>query len=385
MTAVHHPLAPQDRATMVKIREMAAPAKGVLERDSFDVIIEHTPPANGVTYEQGFVGEIGGWWCRPLHPTPAAAILYLHGGAYILGTAKAYRNVVGQIAQRTQRAAFIPDYALAPERPFPAAIQDVHAVYKSLLAQGIRDLALVGDSAGGGLALALTSLLVAESERSEMRTPTRVAVMSPWTDLALTGATLVTLADADPLLTNAALAAAAKQYLANHDPRDPRASPLYASLRGLPPIRIDVGEDEILLDDARRYAQKAAAAGGTTHCHTWEGMPHVFPANLGVLEAADAALNDIASFLRGNTLHDGGRECGHFIAPKLRQENVELIEEHHHDPSIVRRPAAGNCGFLRSGSAARLQRAEDQRWNCDWQSETRGARLAGRPVHDPTG
>jgi acetyl esterase/lipase len=126
--------------------------------------------------------------------------------------------------------------------------------------------------------------------------------MSPWTDLALTGMTMETLADADPFLTKAALASAANQYLGRHDPRDPKASPLYGDLKGLPPIRMDVGEDEILLDDARRYLERVAAADSEVQVHTWEGMPHVFPTNVGVLHAADAALENIASFLRGPEL-----------------------------------------------------------------------------------
>jgi epsilon-lactone hydrolase len=294
MTLVHHPIVPQDRIAMVQLREMAAPAKGVLDRAAFDAVIEHTPRAIDVTYEAAVVGGVTGWWCRPLHQTPGAAILYLHGGAYILGTAKAYRNFVGQIAQRAQRAAFIPDYALAPERPFPAAVTDAEAAYAGLLGQGFADLSLVGDSAGGGLALVLASVLA--TGRSQTL-PTRVAVMSPWTDLVLTGATMDSRADADPFLTKAALGSAAHQYLGRHDPRDPKASPLYGNPRGLPPIRVDVGEDEILLDDARRYAAEVASAEGEVEVHTWEGMPHVFPANVGILQASDAALDYIASFL----------------------------------------------------------------------------------------
>jgi acetyl esterase/lipase len=304
MTPTFHPVVPQDRATMATIREMAAPAKGVLERAAFDAVIEHTAPAQGVTYEAGTVGGVAGWWCRPPDPTPASAILYLHGGAYILGTAKAYRNVVGQIALRVQRAAFIPDYALAPEQPFPAAVKDAEAVYAGLHGQGFGDVVLVGDSAGGGLALILTSLMVTahgklHKGRQAISPPTRAAAMSPWTDLALTGATIETRSDADPFLTRAALASAAHQYLGTQDPRVPTASPLYGTLGGLPPIRVDVGEDEILLDDARRYAEGVASADGQVQLHIWEGMPHVFPANVGVLQAADVALDHIASFLRG--------------------------------------------------------------------------------------
>jgi len=298
MNAIHHAVGTKDRATMANIREMAAPGKGVLERATFDAVIEHTPPAEGVNYETGTVGGIAGWWCKPTSPTPGAAILYLHGGAYILGTARAYRNVVGQLARRVQRAAFVPDYVLAPEHPFPGAVEDAQSAYGGLLAEGVDDVVLVGDSAGGGLALVLTSLTTANKVR--FRTPpVRVAVMSPWTDLTLTGTTIETLADADPFLTKAALASAAKQYLGSHDARDPRASPLFGKLGGLPPIRVDVGEEEILLDDARRYAGRVASEDGDVQLHIWEGMPHVFPANIGVLQAAGEALDQVASFLRG--------------------------------------------------------------------------------------
>jgi acetyl esterase/lipase len=306
MTLTHHPILPQDQATMTKIREVAAPAKGVLERAAFDAIIGHTPAADSVTYEAGTAGGITGWWCRPLHQMPRAAILYLHGGAYIAGSARAYCNFVGHIVDRVQRAAFIPDYALAPERPFPAALEDAEAAYAGLLDQGFADVVLVGDSAGGGLALILASLTVAAKGRNPTLSPKRVAVMSPWTDLALTGTTLETLADADPFLTKAALASAANQYLGSHHPRDPRASPLYGNLEGMPPIRVDVGEDEILLDDARRYAERVASADSEVEVHAWEGMPHVFPANVGVLHAGDEALNHIALFLRG---HDTRRSA----------------------------------------------------------------------------
>jgi acetyl esterase/lipase len=302
MSLTHHPILPQDQATMAKIRTVAAPAKGVLERAAFDAVIAHTPAANGVSYEAGAAGGIPGWWCRPLRQTPGAAILYLHGGAYIVGTARAYCNFVGQIAERVQRVAFIPDYALAPERPFPAALEDAEAAYAGLHDQGFGDVVLVGDSAGGGLALILTSLTVAAKGRNPILSPKRIAVMSPWTDLALTGTTMETLAAADPFLTKAALASAADQYLGSHPPRDPKASPLYGNLEGLPPIRVDVGEDEILLDDARRYAERVASADSEVQVHTWEGMPHVFPANVGVLDAADAALDHIALFLRGPEL-----------------------------------------------------------------------------------
>jgi epsilon-lactone hydrolase len=298
MMPIHHSVSAADRATMADIREIAAQRKGVLERAGFDAIMEYTQPAEGVICEAATVGGIAGWWCRPPSQTPGTAILYLHGGAYIIGSPRAYCNLVGQIARRVQRAAFIPDYPLAPEHPFPAAVEGAKSAYAGLLGQGIEDVVLIGDSAGGGLALVLAAITAAAKARFRAP-PTRVAVMSPWTDLALTGATVETLANADPFLTKAALALAAQQYLANHDARDPRASPLFGELRGLPPIRVDVGADEILLDDSRRYADRVVSAGGELQLHIWDSMPHVFAVNVGVLQAAGEALDHIASFLRG--------------------------------------------------------------------------------------
>jgi epsilon-lactone hydrolase len=299
MSHIHHPIVLQDRTTLATLREAAAPGRSMFERAVFDAIIEQAPPHRGVRYEAATVGGVAGWWCKPLTQVAGAAIFYLHGGAYIVGTANAYRNYVGHIAHRAQRAAFIPDYPLAPGNPFPAALTNAEAAYAGLCGMGFGDLVLVGDCAGGGLALALTSRGIAGKSRYPALPPTRVAVVSPWTDLALTGATVETLADVDLLLTRDALAAAANQYLRGHDPADPQVSPLYANPKGLPPIRIDVGTDEILLDDSRRYAQHVASADGKIQFHIWEGMPHIFPTYIGVLLAADLAVAQIASFLRG--------------------------------------------------------------------------------------
>ena len=298
MSPVLHPLSDADRRAMAQIRQQAAPARGVLERAAFDTVMEHTPPAGGMMQEAGTVGGVPGWWSRPPGAPAAAAILYLHGGAYVLGSAAAYRNFVGQIAHSAGLAAFAPDYRLAPEHPFPAAVDDAQAVYRGLGELGFSDILLVGDSAGGGLTLVLLALASASARDGRGAAPRAAAVMSPWTDLALTGATLVSKAEADPLLTPAALHSAAAQYLGAHDPRDPKASPLYGDLAGLASVMIQVGGDEILLDDARRYAERMAAAGGEIQLHQWAGMPHVFPANIGVLTAAQPAVDAIGSFLR---------------------------------------------------------------------------------------
>lgn len=205
---------------------------------------------------------------------------------------------VGRVAARAKVAAFVPEYGLAPEHPFPAAVDETLAAYRGLVKKGFAKIALAGDSSGGGLALVLLSSLVVEALEGSGRPPVGAAVMSPWTDLALSGASMETRDEADPLLTKDSLASAARLYLGAHDPRDPRASPLYGDLAGLPPVRMHVGEDEVLLDDSLRYGERLENAGGTVQVHTWKGMIHVFPSNVALLHAAKEALDDIGDFLR---------------------------------------------------------------------------------------
>ena len=211
-------------------------------------------------------------------------MLYLHGGVFAYGSAHAYRNFAGQIAARSGVPAFVADYRLAPEQTFPAALDDARAAYRGLTSQfGARHVALVGDSAGGGLALSLL--------REELGARCGV-LLSPWTDLALTGGSLESKAADDPLLTRPALEASARQYLGDHDPRDPRASPLYGPTNGAP-IQVHVGTAEVLLDDSLRLGSH-----DRIEVHAWEGMPHVFPSSFGLFEAARSAHDLIAAFLR---------------------------------------------------------------------------------------
>lgn len=298
----HHPLDPLDRNAMAKmclmVESMKGTVTGVSAREPFDDLMERTPPADGVTYEKAEVGGVFGWWCRPNNAPIDAAILYFHGGAYVVGSAQAYRHFVGQIAVRARVSAFVPEYSLGPEHPFPAGVEDARASFAGLVERGFARIALAGDSAGGGLALSLLSLVVAEPCEGTRVLPAGAAVMSPWTDLALSGVSMETREEADPLMTKESLAAAARIYLGEHAPRDPRASPLYADLAGLPPVRIHVGEDEVLIDDSIRYGERLENAGGTVQVHTWEGMIHVFPSNIASLRAAKQALDDVGSFLR---------------------------------------------------------------------------------------
>jgi acetyl esterase/lipase len=293
---VRHSLSEKDREAVAAMREEVAPLKGKMSdpsaRPSFDEVMEHTPEARGVTYEKRAVGGVPGISCTPQGARPGATILYLHGGAYVLGSANAYRHFAGQIGARAKAAVFIAEYRLAPEHRFPAALDDARAAYRGLVEGGARKIAVVGDSAGGGLALALLSVV-----QSEGVAPVAAVVMSPWTDLALTGGSLEDRADDDPLLTREMLSKTAASYLDGHDPRDPLASPLYGALAGRPPIQLHVGTSEILLDDTRRYAGRARAAGVEAVAHVWEGMTHVFPSSVGTLEAAETALRLLATFL----------------------------------------------------------------------------------------
>lgn len=292
---VYHSEHLTDRAAMLAMRAMIAlqPAAdlGPGGRAAFDELMGKTPAAAGVTYEAATVGGVSGWWCRPADAGPDAAILYLHGGAYVVGSAQAFRNFAGQIAARAKAAAFVADYGLAPERPFPAAVDDADAAYRGLADAGFSLIAIAGDSAGGGLALVTVARMTQAAREGAVPRPAAVVAMSPWTDLALTGDSLATRAKRDPLLTPAALESARQRYLGQLDPNDPRVSPLHGDVAGLPQVLLHVGEDEILLDDARRYAGRLAKAGVVAELHVWEGMVHVFPANLALLRAAREALD----------------------------------------------------------------------------------------------
>ena len=297
----HHEEHLLDRAAMLAMRaQLAVQAKlqfGPEACPDFDSLMEKTPAAEGVTYDVATIAGVAGWWCRPQHPVDDCAIIYFHGGAYVLGSAAAYRNLVGQIAARAKVAIFIADYGLAPEHPFPAAVNEAAAIYRGLGASGMSKLVIAGDSAGGGLALALLQSVTYAANDETVPKPLAAVVMSLWADLALTGESMETRAESDPILTRDALNQAAQLYLGNKDRHDPKASPLYGEVTGLPPVMFHVGEDEILLDDSRRFANRIEAAGGVAQLHIWEGMTHVFPSNVS-LQAAKDALDEIGAFLR---------------------------------------------------------------------------------------
>ena len=261
-------------------------------RQAYDAMTEWTPIADGVTLDVVDERDARGWWVRPSDAPADRVILFIHGGAYALGSAKAYRGFVSQIVGRTGVAAFVLDYPLAPEYPFPAAYEAVVAARRWLGGQGFERIALVGDSAGGGLALATL-----RNATDTLPSVAAVVVFSPWTDLALAGESIHAPEERDPIFQPAVLAGAAKTYLGEADPKDHRASPLYAISAELPPIAIQVGTAELLLDDARRYAALAAESGGEVTLEIFEGLHHVFQRSVVELASARQALDMASAFI----------------------------------------------------------------------------------------
>lgn len=252
-----------------------------------------TVPA-GIAYEDA--PEVGGLWARPVTPLEQAAILYIFGGGYVISSPHSRRKIAGRLALATGVSVLVPNYRLAPEYPFPDAVEDVTAAYQWLLKQGNRPerTIIAGDSSGGGLAVA--ALLNMRDEQLPL--PAGAVPISPWDDLACTGETMETNAQADLTVTKDSLLRMAGQYLHGADPRNPLASPLYGGLAGLPPLFIIVGGCEALLDDSVRLARKAGMASVNTTLFIGAGMQHVFPVYAGYLPEADHAISLIGQWVR---------------------------------------------------------------------------------------
>jgi epsilon-lactone hydrolase len=221
-------------------------------------------------------------------------VLYFHGGAYAIGTATLCRDFTWRIGAATRAEVVYFDYRLAPEHPFPAAVEDAVTAYRWLAERlDSRRIAFMGDSAGGGLALATLYKLRDQG----LPLPGAAIAISPWTDLALSGRSLQSNAASDPMLITAHLHALANGYLAGADPRHPYASPLYGNAAGLPPTLIQVGSDEILYDDAVRMADRLRAAGCDVEIEVWRRMPHAWHLYARILPEGRRALARIGAFL----------------------------------------------------------------------------------------
>ncbi len=223
------------------------------------------------------------------------ALLYFHGGGFCIGSPLMHRSIAAHLACHTAMSVFVPSYRLAPEHPYPAALQDALRAYRGLLAGGYTPhrIALVGDSAGGGLALAL---LVALRDAG-IALPASAVLLSPWVDLSLSGASIAFNAADDPVVSPAWLASCARAYAGSLASNDPRVSPLFASLHGLPPLGIYVGTREVLLDDSARLAVLARDAGVRVELRRFDGLWHNWQFQAGLLPSAHQTFVDVADFI----------------------------------------------------------------------------------------
>lgn len=249
-------------------------------------------PPRDASYTTGRCGGIAGEFVVSRRVQSPEAILYLHGGAYCVGSPRTHRTITGTLARLTGARVFAADYRLAPEHPFPAAVDDAVAAWHGLLAEGFEAnrLAIAGDSAGGGLALAAALRL---RDRGEPL-PAALVTFSPWVNLA---AERDDVPEGEVMISPAWTAECARRYLAGADPREPLASPLHADLRGLPPTLVQVGTDEVLLGDSQSILAALRAAGVAVQYEEYARRWHVFQANAGLLADADRALERVARFL----------------------------------------------------------------------------------------
>jgi acetyl esterase/lipase len=241
--------------------------------------------------------SVRGEWVERENASPTRRlVLYLHGGGYFFCSPRTHRPITYGLAAGADVTLFALDYRLAPEHRFPAALDDAVAAYRTLVSDGFAPerIAIAGDSAGGGLALA--TLLALRDAGTPL--PAAAVLFSPWTDLAATGETLVTNDRSDVMFYGRGIAPAARYYLGDAAPDTPLASPLYGDLQGLPPLLIQASDSEVLLDDSRRLAEKAARAGVPVEVKTWRKTPHAWQLFSPFLPEARAALSEAGGFIR---------------------------------------------------------------------------------------
>ena len=232
---------------------------------------------------------------RPHGGDTERTILYLHGGGYCVGSWQSHWGPITHLAVAANAQVYAPNYRLAPEHPYPAALQDALAAYRWLLATGLSPsrIALAGDSAGGGLALA-TAIAIRDSD---LPAPLALALISPWVDLRGDTPSMTKNVRIDPMLRPGWSRACSAMYLDGRDPGDPGCSPLFASHQGLPSILIQTGSDEIIFDDSIRLDASCREAGGDVTLQVFDGLWHDFQTHAGILEEADQAMEKIAAFL----------------------------------------------------------------------------------------
>jgi acetyl esterase/lipase len=265
-------------------------------RANMELAATSAPLPEDVRYTAVDADGVPAEWARAPGVPGDRALVYLHGGGYVVGSVRSHRLLVAGLARACDMPVLSVDYRLAPEHPFPAAVEDAVAVVRFVRRSGIppERVVLAGDSAGGGLTVAT---LLALRDGGETLPATAVCI-SPWLDLSLSGATMRTKADVDPMLDDTRLRQWARAYLGGANPRTPTASPLFADLRGLPPLLVHVGTAEILLDDAVRFVTRAREAGTRVELDIWDDMIHVWHAFALVLPEGQQAIERIGAYVR---------------------------------------------------------------------------------------
>jgi len=293
-------MAVKDRAVVAEFLKANDGATADLhaQRARLDSLGDFFPVAAGVEVEPATVGGVKGEWVRARHARRDAALLYLHGGGYLLGSPKSHRHLAALLSEASDLPVFLPHYRLAPEHPFPAAVDDAVAAYEGLVQSQIvpQKIAIAGDSAGGGLTLAT---LVALRDKADTMPACAVAI-SPWADLSQGGESHRARKARDPIVGKEGLDEMAAAYLGTADPKEPLASPLYADLQGLPPLLIQVGSEEALHSDAVEVWKKAEAAGVDVSFESWGKMVHVWHVFHVVLGEGRDATHRIGSFLKNH-------------------------------------------------------------------------------------
>ncbi len=276
------------RAVLSARQAAPGPINIAARRAAMDAFGDLTPLPDGVDQSAEMLNGVSGQTLSPRDSAPGARILYLHGGGYVIGSSRSHRGLAAQLALAAGIATTVIDYRLAPEHPAPAAVEDAVAAYEALAAAGARPerMVVAGDSAGGGLALAMTLALKSQGRPL----PAGIFCMSPWADLSQTGQSYDTAASVDPMLTKEILDAFAAHYRAGLAPDNPIVSPVHGDFAGFPPLLIHAGTHEILLSDAHAVAARAALADVETTLVSAAQMIHVFHAFFPMLTPARAAI-----------------------------------------------------------------------------------------------
>ena len=266
-------------------------------RKGFDVLASKFPLTPEFTFDRIDAGGVPAAWVEAPGADPGRVILYLHGGGYVIGSIDTHRELAGRLSQASGARVLIIDYRLAPENPYPAAVEDAAAAYRWLLADGGAAPArtvIAGDSAGGGLTVA--AMLALRDAGDPL--PAAGVCLSPWVDMEGIGNSMTAKADVDPMVRKEGLVRMAGLYLDGADPRTPLAAPLYADLSGLPPLLIHVGTAETLLDDSTRLCERARAAGVDVTYESWDDMIHVWHIFAPLLPEGQQAVERVGEYVR---------------------------------------------------------------------------------------